>query len=145
MHGIQENLPTERPYALHIHQSGFLTVGAGFKTVEDPAMQPIHKLIAVAVLYFSIQECSSVACLTSRRFRDINEINPLTHKPVTRTLLLSFEGSGNTWTRFLIENSTGANVFDWGMRSSTEEPQLKTKAWVASPFQFVHTASAATA
>ncbi len=46
-------------------------------------------------------------CPAEKRFRALNETNPLTGTLFPNTLLYSFEGSGNTWTRALLEEATG--------------------------------------
>ena len=49
-----------------------------------------------------------VNCPTERRFRTEGEVNPLTGLRYPNVLLYSYEGSGNSWTRVMFENATGA-------------------------------------
>ena len=51
--------------------------------------------------------CVWGACPSSKRFRDVSDINPRTGRPFPNVLLYSHEGSGNTWVRLLLENTTG--------------------------------------
>lgn len=60
---------------------------------------------AVALAVLLLHSCS--ACPTEKRFLNETEVNPATGMPFPLTLLFSFEGSGNTWTRALLENATG--------------------------------------
>ena len=46
-------------------------------------------------------------CPSTLKFRDVMQRNPATGSWFPRALLLSSEGSGNTWARILLENSTG--------------------------------------
>ena len=50
---------------------------------------------------------SSVHCPTNKRYKALGELSSVTNQPLPRVLLYSFEGSGNTWTRSLLENATG--------------------------------------
>lgn len=64
----------------------------------------MHRLCLLVPLLLCV---ASADCPTTKRFR-----NPFTEvtangDPFPHTLLYSFEGSGNTWTRWLIENATG--------------------------------------
>lgn len=51
-----------------------------------------------------------VKCPRVKRFRMGKNAtdNPRTNAPYPRVLLYSFEGSGNTWVRTLLEETTGA-------------------------------------
>jgi hypothetical protein len=42
-----------------------------------------------------------------KRFRSDGEINTLTGRPYPRVLLYSYQGSGNTLVRTLVERATG--------------------------------------
>ncbi len=53
---------------------------------------------------------SSVQCPTNKRYKALGELSSVTNQPLPRVLLYSFEGSGNTWTRSLLENATGNAV-----------------------------------
>jgi hypothetical protein len=46
-------------------------------------------------------------CPTEKRFRSDGEINTLTGRPYPRVLLYSYQGSGNTLVRTLVERATG--------------------------------------
>jgi hypothetical protein len=52
------------------------------------------------------------SCPALRRFRAKGEINPVTGRRYPLVLLYSFEGSGNTWTRTLLEQATGERICD---------------------------------
>lgn len=54
------------------------------------------------------------SCPMLRRFRAKGEINPHTGRRYPLVLLYSFEGSGNTWTRTLLEQATGMFVVNLG-------------------------------
>lgn len=71
---------------------------------------PSSVFAAALLSLCTMAACTS--CPTARRFRGEGEVNPTNGQPFPHTLLYSFEGSGNTWTRWLFENSTGA----WGWR-----------------------------
>lgn len=49
-----------------------------------------------------------MACPTQKRFRPPTEKVPTSGKEYPRVLLYSFEGSGNTWTRSILEDTSGA-------------------------------------
>ncbi len=50
---------------------------------------------------------SAVPCPSLPLFRPLMSISPRTQAPYPTVLLYSFEGSGNTWMRLLLEDTTG--------------------------------------
>ena len=71
-------------------------------------MQLQHCMLVILLIYMCmISSESSIVCPVVKRFRRPEDINPRTGSHFPNTLLFSFEGSGNTWTRFLFENATG--------------------------------------
>lgn len=68
-----------------------------------PRKADLCMLVFLTILHDGL----SVVCPTSRRFRELNETNPRTGSRFPNVLLYSYEGSGNTWTRSLLEEATG--------------------------------------
>lgn len=62
------------------------------------------RLLAIALALAGCA-CATI-CPSTRKFNQVAEAGAGS-SGIPHTLLLSFEGSGNTWTRWLFENSTG--------------------------------------
>ena len=64
--------------------------------------------VTSACLARDLRPLPDVQCPPEKRFRTPGEINPVTHRPYPVAMLYSYQGSGNTFTRTLIERATGA-------------------------------------
>ena len=75
-----------------------------------PAMRTWVTAHRLAFLALVLTPTSATECPVAKRFRAPGEINPRTNNRYPRAMLFSYEGSGNTWTRVMLENITGTSA-----------------------------------